>query len=123
MFQLILEVIFKLTDWKVETERFGLCAVTQSFWFGFTSLSVPLCLTKTQYQYITDLLVTIYAPKSPSFQFKFLGEAERFFVGALSKVQSSRGQLFQTTFLGGNCTRTIYHPLINRINVAAARIS
>ena len=81
MFQLILEVIFKLTDWKVETERFGLCSVTQSFWFGFTSLSVPLCLTKTQYQYITDLLVTIYAPKSPSFQFKFLGETDRFSVG------------------------------------------
>ena len=107
MFQLILDVIFKLTDWKVETERFGLCAVTQSFWFGFTSLSVPLCLTKTQYQYITDLLVTIYAPKSPSFQFKVLGETDQFFVGALSKVQLSRGKLFKTTFLGDNCTRTL----------------
>ena len=103
MFQLILEVIFKLTDRKVETERFVLCAVTQSFWFGFTSLSVPLCLTKTQYQYITDLSYN-YAPKSPSFQFKFLGETDRFSVGALSKVQSSRGQLFETTFLGDNFT-------------------
>ena len=123
MFQLILYVIFKLTDWKVETERFGLCAVTQSFWFGFTSLSVPLCLTKTQYQYITDLLVTIYAPKSPSFQFKFLDQTDRFSVGALSKLQSSWGQLFETTFPGRNCTRTIYHPLINVINFAVARIS
>ena len=119
----MLEVIFKLTDWKVETERFGLCAVTQSFWFGFTSLSVPLCLTKTQYQYITDLLVTIYAPKSPSFQFKFLGEIDRLSVGALSKVQSFRGQLFETTFVGGSCTRTIYHPLINVNYFAVAGIS
>ena len=102
MFRLILEVIFKLTDWKVETERFGLCAVTQSFWFGFTSLSVLLCLTKTQYQYITDLLVAIYAPKSPSFQFKVLGETDRFSVEALSKKQS-----FEATFLGDNCTRTL----------------
>ena len=122
MFQLILDVIFKLTDWKVETERFGLCAVTQSLCLGFTSLSVPLRLTKTQYQYITDLLVTIYAPKSPSFQFKFLDQTDRFSVGALSKLQSSWGQLFETTFPGRNCTRTIYHPLINVINFAVARI-
>ena len=87
MFQLILQVIFKLTDRKLEIEIFGFCAVTQSLCLGFTSLSVPLCLhTKTEYQYITDLLVTIYAPKLPSFQFRFLGETDRFSLGALSKV-------------------------------------
>ena len=59
MFQLILEVIFKLTDWKVGTERFGLWAVTQSLCLDFTSLSGRVCLTKTQYQCITDLLVII----------------------------------------------------------------
>ena len=72
-----------------------------------TLFQATLCLTKTQCQYITDLLVTIYAPKSPPFQFKVLGETDRFSVGALSKVQSSRGQLFETTFLGDNCTRTL----------------
>ena len=98
MFQLILEVIFKLTDWKVETERFGLCAVTQSFWFGFTSLSVPLCFTKTQYQYITDILVTIYAPKSPSFQFKFLGETDRFSVGDIIQGTIIQGPIIRDNF-------------------------
>ena len=120
MFQLILEVIFKLTDWKVETERFGLCAVTQSFWFGFTSLSVPLCLTKTQYQYITDLLVTIYAPKSPSFQFKFLGETDQLrghYPGYNQPgVNYSRRLSLETIVLEP------YHPLINVFNFAVARI-